>query len=1770
MAKISGNKGLIEIFSDFFGQSPYPNYVKDTELRFLSVSAPFAAYFGIDDPNSLIGQKCSAIFDDPELCNMYEQFDREIVEGTDTVDRVLPSIVDENGVQHYAHVSKSLIKDEDGKIVGILGNLFDYTMTYEAKKRFDKQAEKYLMLPNKASCCAFIDVNDWVMLDFTTVIDDHLKHLDISIAEFLAKSDRAISSDSNAHKYFANFGKSEILKIFNSGDVIKSAEFIIEQENSNAPLWIKYEYIFNVNPENDHVCILLSVYDISAQRTEMDNLIKAAEQDSMTELLNHESAMSRMRSYISQEERNNLNAIFIIDIDNFKDINDTFGHRTGDTVIIEFAQRIAESFKETDIVGRIGGDEFVVLMKDIDSVWAATNKASELITTLQYECRREGRSIFLTSSIGVALFSDNVNLDDLYSEADEALYRAKNSGKNKYILSETGDFSAFDSSSKVGDIAVDLKTVLSGIDGVMFIVEVEDDDVKILYSSNSHYTQMIIEQMPADEYSRLLYSVKKAHELGIPLDYTSPKPQMYRNKIRWTHIKGNFLEPDRPNTIKLSLIVTDVFNFKNTQQKLEIENTKNNLALSISNILIWEYDISTRFITLHNSEEETSVPYWRNDMCFSQSKDDYIALYTKIDEGAQEGSAFIHFKDFFGYQTWMQVSFKTTYDDRGRISGALFAAVDVTNFMNIMDKYEALLARYEKLTNENKTGFHLNLTNNSVVSFNFADGLPRVPQNIKTADDFFKFITNITNCSEERREYLEAILTTKNAIDRLDIGTDMMDEELFCQLSSNDCEWFMLRMHLVTNPETNEKELIGYLRNVHAEKTSQMIIDNFIRFEYELLAVLDTAKETIKVIQENSPKYIGDTDTYNFESFLYEHLPDYIVENELQECAYAMDLHTIQKELATKKIYSISVSVYENIDGQVVVRRKKYQYTYNDDSRRYIAVTRSDITDQYKSEFDPVSGIYNRNAFYKKAKELIDSNPRTTFVIVRWDIDRFKIYNDTFGTEAGDELLAMIGNSYRDSVSDDMIVANLGADNFVICMPNNKFNPKEHSEYLTNLLSSISDRYTLTFHMSGYMVTDSSIDIGLMCDRAAIAIKSIKDQLSTRFVWYDDSMRDNAVREQELLDEIKLALENDEFCIYVQPQFNQISNKLVSGEVLVRWHKQDGTIVSPGVFVPLMEKSGLISRLDEIIWDKAAAFISERLHAGKPITPLAVNISRRDFYRPNFCKIFYDLIEKYDIESKYLDLEVTESAYIENNDLLINIINELRSNGFKFKMDDFGTGYSSLNTLKNVPVDMIKLDMKFIDLDANDDTANFRGGVILDSVLRMSHWLGIPVIAEGVETAQQAEFLKSIDCAIIQGYYFSEPLNLADFSALLERSLQDDNFAVLNANSSFDNYDFWNPTSYSAILFNSFIGPAGIFEYYNGNITPLRLNERFYEELGVDPAKFDYYNADFLELIHEDDRESFIEAVNIASQTSQEHSCEFKWYVVSSDKKEHYWVRLRIRRIAHNNKRFVFFVGVDNTTVRKKLELRNSDLAERLGNFIDIIPGGVLSFKIDNKIDITYISPKLYSIFGYDKNNEDDVKKFKPIMDIHPDDRDSVFDAIWSDAYGAETRTLRVRHICKNGDNKWVFIKIIKTTIDADGSTMGYCIVNEDYENTQTFEDMYGIEAIAKHSDRLISRLDIKTGRLIHYFDFAEHFDVPSGIALDTLQAVENYNVIKADVDFASFYNTIKQGDYMDKVIVQIREKNSEYAPYYCRTSIIKDASDEPLFAIMSLQKKLD
>lgn len=413
-------------------------------------------------------------------------------------------------------------------------------------------------------------------------------------------------------------------------------------------------------------------------------------------------------------------------------------------------------------------------------------------------------------------------------------------------------------------------------------------------------------------------------------------------------------------------------------------------------------------------------------------------------------------------------------------------------------------------------------------------------------------------------------------------------------------------------------------------------------------------------------------------------------------------------------------------------------------------------------ERDALTGVYNRRGFYNHAYKLIKDSQRR-FVICCVNIDKFKVINDLFGTAAGDKLLVHIADNFTKKINGRGVIARLTADNFAICYPWRE----EIYDVISENLGSFLKDYPLPVHIVAkcgfYDIHDTDIPVSIMCDRANMAIMEIKGNYNKKYFVYDDSIRKKILQEQEVLNEMRSALTDRQFVIYYQPKFNMESGKVVGSEALVRWVHPEKGMISPGVFIPIFERNGFISSLDRYVWEAVCRDIRRWIDEGMYVCPVSVNVSRAELYDKDLAQVIMGLVEKYDIPISLFQLEITESAYTDNPGQLIGVITNLKELGFTILMDDFGSGYSSLNTLKDVPVDVLKLDLKFLyNMDRNKK-ANY----ILKSVVQMAMRLELDVIAEGVELPVQAEFLKSIGCMNAQGYMFSRPIPRSEFEAYL-------------------------------------------------------------------------------------------------------------------------------------------------------------------------------------------------------------------------------------------------------------------------------------------------------------------------------------------------------------------------------------------------------------------
>lgn len=416
-------------------------------------------------------------------------------------------------------------------------------------------------------------------------------------------------------------------------------------------------------------------------------------------------------------------------------------------------------------------------------------------------------------------------------------------------------------------------------------------------------------------------------------------------------------------------------------------------------------------------------------------------------------------------------------------------------------------------------------------------------------------------------------------------------------------------------------------------------------------------------------------------------------------------------------------------------------------------------------QYDRLTGLYSREFFYQRVREIIRQNSDKKFDLVCSNIENFKLINDVFGIAAGDQLLCGIGDLYRKAVGERGICSRLNADQFVCLLKDGICYTDEMFIKAGEAINVLPNGKNIVMKWGIYHIDDPSISIEQMCDRALLAARSIKGRYGKHFAAYDDKLRGELLRQQAVLDSMEQALAEGQFLVYLQPKYRLCDGALAGAEALVRWKHPEWGMQSPAEFIPIFEQSGFITKLDQYIWEKTCSILEKWEAAGYPSIPVSVNVSRADIYNTDILDILINVIQKYGLPAQRLHLEITESAYTENPGQIIETVRRLRELGFVIEMDDFGSGYSSLNMLNQMSIDILKLDMKFIE----SETAKFSKYGILRFIMDLAGWMGLRVVAEGVETREQMERLREIGCDYVQGYYFAKPMPEHEFEKLLTK-----------------------------------------------------------------------------------------------------------------------------------------------------------------------------------------------------------------------------------------------------------------------------------------------------------------------------------------------------------------------------------------------------------------
>ena len=423
------------------------------------------------------------------------------------------------------------------------------------------------------------------------------------------------------------------------------------------------------------------------------------------------------------------------------------------------------------------------------------------------------------------------------------------------------------------------------------------------------------------------------------------------------------------------------------------------------------------------------------------------------------------------------------------------------------------------------------------------------------------------------------------------------------------------------------------------------------------------------------------------------------------------------------------------------------------------------------TERDPLTSLFNREFFYRYVEQYDLHHPDADMDALSLDINHFHMINELYGWDFGDEVLSNIGNKVRELMAErGGIAGRIDADMFLVYFPSGADYEKLQEELCKDLLAGKKSN-KVKLRLGVYPNVDRTVKIERRFDRAKQAADTIRDSY-TRFVaYYDASLLQKELRNERLIESLDTAIAERQFKIFYQPKYDitEEEPRLRSAEALIRWQHPEFGMVSPGVFIPLFEEKGLIQKVDRYVWEEAAKQMAAWRDKYGIEIPVSVNVSRIDVYAPDFVDNFKALVARYGLRPENYCLEITESAYTEDSEQLLGVVEKVREEGFPVEMDDFGSGYSSLNMISMLPIDALKMDMNFI---RNMHTRGSKNNRIIELMIDIAHYLGVPVVAEGVETQEQVELLRHMGCNIVQGYYFSKPVTPEEFEVFIEKRLE--------------------------------------------------------------------------------------------------------------------------------------------------------------------------------------------------------------------------------------------------------------------------------------------------------------------------------------------------------------------------------------------------------------
>ena len=683
---------------------------------------------------------------------------------------------------------------------------------------------------------------------------------------------------------------------------------------------------------------------------------------------------------------------------------------------------------------------------------------------------------------------------------------------------------------------------------------------------------------------------------------------------------------------------------------------------------------------------------------------------------------------------------------------------------------------------------------------------------------------------------------------------------------------------------------------------------SFLESSYEVIYV-STGEEAFSVLEEKKKISAVVLEERTFDSCVDDFLEQYQQDSRRKSIPVLILLEQSDSKREKNYLKEGAAEVFvQSVDSEIFLIRLHNMIDRSDNEllRKL----------RYGEEFDALTGLYKKGRFEKETELMIKNHPDQDFDIVRFDYESFHLYNTIFGRSEGNKLICYTAKYFQKTLEKlkRKTYCHSEADVFYCCIPHYTDNKKEQWFYLTKEgLKKYKKDYDLIPSFGIYeMKAGDKTSVGVMMDRAKLASKACKENELQHFAVYTESMGDKIYKEQSIKNDMGDALKKEQFVLYLQPKYELLNNHLKGAEVLVRWIHPEKGMISPGEFIPVFEKNGFIMKLDFYVWEHACQLLRRWLDEGKKPYPISVNISRVSLYNPHLVDDITGLVKKYAIPPRLLELELTETAYTSNPMLIREAMSKLQANGFYILMDDFGSGYSSLNVLKDIVVDVLKLDMKFM----SHCKVEGRSENIIASIIRMAKWLHMPVTAEGVETKEQADFLKSIGCEYVQGFYFARPMPVEEYEKIAFSDKNPESEPVLEEKKEEQVHDLWSVISQIENLFNNMNQAVAVYEFDGKVASLIQVNDAYYEMFYYKDGA-DVPSNIFYPMIDEESRNNLLQAFQKIVRDKATAECEYRKFTANG---KEIWISIKLKYISTMDDKAIVFGILTDISLQKHLD----------------------------------------------------------------------------------------------------------------------------------------------------------------------------------------------------------------------------------------------------------